>query len=243
MLALENFERRPGELVNALLERCDRIRLTAAAYYVDYEDLQRTSIFFGPNGSVQSFVLNAEEAEIYGVEFELLLNPVPDLMINLGYGLAKSNYDLYCDFISPIGAAGTPNAKCGAGKLDYADVRNFANTPENNVSAGIQYTYRMAKASVTGRLDYYWQSETVLQNGDNPLAGMGSYGLLHARLTVGDINLPGDAGSIDIAFWGRNLTDEEYRPFGIDFSRYIVQTFGAQRTYGIDVNYRFGTML
>jgi iron complex outermembrane receptor protein len=220
----------------------NRVRLTAAAYYVDYNDLQRTSIFFGPGGSIQSFVLNAEEAEIYGVEFELLLNPVEDLMINLGYGLAKSNYDLYCDFTNPFNP-GAPNAKCAAGKTDYAKQRNFANTPENNVTAGIQYTYQLPKASITGRLDYYWQSETVLQNGDNPLAGMGSYGLLHARLTVGDINLPGDGGSLAIAFWGRNLTDEEYRPFGIDFGRYIVQTFGAERTYGIDVNYRFGTML
>jgi len=220
----------------------DRARLTFAGYWVDYTDLQRTSIFFDPmSGAVQSFVLNAEEAEIWGVELELLLNPIDDLMINLGYGLAKSDYGLYCDF--PLVTPGVPNAKCPAGKTDFSSERNFANTPEHNVSVGGQYTMRFDKASVTGRIDYYWQSETLLQNGDNPLAGEGTYGLLHARLTVGEIMLPGDAGSFDISFWGRNLTDEEYRPFGIDFGNYIVQTFGIRRTYGIDVSYRFGTML
>lgn len=219
----------------------DRVRVNFAGFWMDYEDLQRTSILFLPGGFVQSFVLNAEEAEIAGVELEVLLNPIDNLFLNVGYGWAKTDYGLYCDI--DLSFAAPPDPRCPAGSIDFSDVRNFANTPEHNVTAGAQYTIPFSRFDLIGRIDYYWQSETVLQNGNNPLAGQGDYNLLHARLAVAGIQLPDDAGTLDIAFWGRNLTDEEYRPFGIDFGEYIVQTFGERRTYGVDLTYRFGTML
>ena len=65
--------------------------------------------------------------------------------------------------------------------------------------------------------------------------------LVGARLSLNDISV-GDKGSLRISAWGKNLTDEEYREWGIDFASlgYAGNVFGQPRTYGVDLVYRFG---
>ena len=65
--------------------------------------------------------------------------------------------------------------------------------------------------------------------------------LVGARLSLNDISA-GDKGSMRISAWGKSLTDEEYREWGIDFASlgYAGNVFGQPRTYGVDLVYRFG---
>jgi len=70
---------------------------------------------------------------------------------------------------------------------------------------------------VSGRVDWSWRDEVWLQNGDNRDATMGDLGLLSARLSFQNMQLPGEWGSLEFALWGKNLLDEEYYEFGIDF--------------------------
>ena len=63
--------------------------------------------------------------------------------------------------------------------------------------------------------------------------------LVDARISLNDIGA-GD-GRFRVSVWGKNLTDEEYRLFGIDFGTlgFSNAVFGTPRTYGLDVVYNF----
>ena len=64
---------------------------------------------------------------------------------------------------------------------------------------------------------------------------IGDYGLLNARLTLGDI--PG-LGGVRASLWGRNLTDKNYYIMQFNVGR-PGALFGEPRTYGIDLNVEF----
>jgi iron complex outermembrane receptor protein len=48
-------------------------------------------------------------------------------------------------------------------------------------------------------------------------------------------------GSLRVSLWGKNLTDEEYRNWGIDFGSlgFAGDVYGEPRTYGLDVSYQY----
>jgi len=212
----------------------NRLRLNLAGFLMDYEDLQRTALAVLSNGTIGSTTVNAGRAEVNGLELELLWAPLDNLLINASYGLSKADYKEFID-----------------NGVNVADTRNFGQTPENNVSAGIEYTIgEFSFGRMVLRSDFYWQDETLLQNGDEPLAGDDPYEVVNARLTLYDARLPGLGGTFDISLFGKNILDEHYRPFGIDYYTssgrtlpWIVQGFGPPRTYGIEIEWSFGSMV
>lgn len=67
--------------------------------------------------------------------------------------------------------------------------------------------------------------------------------LMNARLGLSEISL-GNAGSMRVAVWGRNLQDEEYKVYGADLGvgqglGYAGSSFGTPRSYGIDFVYEY----
>ena len=65
--------------------------------------------------------------------------------------------------------------------------------------------------------------------------------MINARVSLNNISL-GDVGELRISAWGKNLTDEEYEEWGIDFASlgFAGNTFGRARTYGLDLVFNFG---
>jgi iron complex outermembrane receptor protein len=99
----------------------------------------------------------------------------------------------------------------------------------------MNWGYLDARFNVTYQDDQLFSS-SVYGNSD-------SYTLYSARFGVSEIQL-GDAGSVRVAIWGNNLTDEEYVAYGQDLGvnqglGYAGISFGAPRTYGIDFTYEF----
>ena len=214
----------------------DRLTFNGAGYFYDYTDLQRTTIVDlstgAPGADVAPAVINAEQAHIWGIELEARANPIDEITLNAFYGLTRASYLTYVDFV-PGGGGAT---------RDFADERAFSNVPEHQLGVGGQLDYPLFSwASFVLRLDYTWQSATVLQNGTNPLAGQAAFGLLHGRVALTDIDLR-SGGLLTIAVWGRNLLNEQYKPFGIDWSPnsngslpWTVQYFGERRSYGVQL--------
>ena len=66
------------------------------------------------------------------------------------------------------------------------------------------------------------------------------HGLWNARLSASDIRV-GAHGSVEIALWGRNLTDKEYDAAAVDnlpqADRAVV--WGEPRSFGVDLSYHF----
>jgi iron complex outermembrane receptor protein len=64
--------------------------------------------------------------------------------------------------------------------------------------------------------------------------------LINARVTFSELAIADE--KLTIAGWVRNLTDEEYREWGIDFGGaigLINNTYRETRSYGIDLIYEF----
>ena len=93
---------------------------------------------------------------------------------------------------------------------------------------------------MTARLDWSYQDDYVpyVNPVQNAVSQIESYDLLNARLTLSEIPV-GDGQSLQIAAWGKNLTDEDYRVSTIPFGLWTVSYFGEPRTYGVELSYQF----
>jgi iron complex outermembrane recepter protein len=82
------------------------------------------------------------------------------------------------------------------------------------------------------------QSSQHLDDRDTALDQEG-YQLINASVNWAQI-----AGTnLELRLWGRNLTDQKYKVGGVgilDVAGFSSALWGAPRTYGIDLTYRFG---
>lgn len=196
----------------------NRMTLNVAAYYNQFNDLQ-VDAFVPP---VNSRTDNAGEATTKGVEIEWVARLTEGFTADAFYAYMDSEFD---EYIIP-------------GLGDVAGARAVPQAPEHQAKLGLEYAFPMTSfGQFSARLDYLWQDE-FWSNPD--LTNVNdSYGLLNGRVQLTDIPLP--KGSIRVALWGKNLTDEEYTVLTTDFSggTGLIQAaqFGMPRTYGLDFIY------
>src|SRR5690606_10931257 len=101
------------------------IRSNIAAFYAEYEDIQRRVVVIipGPPPRPQATTANAAAATLYGAQFDISANPTPELRLNLGYGYVHSEYDSFVDAV-----------------VGDASGNKFAQAPEHTVSFSTSYT-------------------------------------------------------------------------------------------------------
>ncbi|MBP6050268.1 MAG: hypothetical protein KA739_00370, partial [Pseudomonadales bacterium] len=63
------------------------------------------------------------------------------------------------------------------------------------------------------------------------------YALVNARITLSE--LPFESVDASIAVWGKNLADEDYQIFGIDYAQFQTGSFGDPRSFGVDLRMEF----
>lgn len=195
-----------------------RMTLNVAAYYNEYTDLQ-VDAFVPP---VNSRTDNAGEVTTKGVEIEWVARLTEGFTVDAFYAYMDAEFEEY--IVPSFG--------------DVADLRAVPQAPENQAKVGLEYAFPMTSfGQFSARLDYLWQDE-FWSNPD--LTNVNdSYGLWNGRIQLTDIPLP--KGSIRLALWGKNLSDEEYTVLTTDFSggTGAVQAaqFGMPRTYGFDFIY------
>jgi iron complex outermembrane recepter protein len=198
----------------------DRVRLNAAAFYSDYDDIQINTQSDPADPSITD-VLNAGRAVIKGVEVDLTALITENLSLNLNYG------HLSPEFRELLGADG----------VDRADDVTMINAPDHKYSIDLAWTLpRTPIGAPSLNLGYTWQDDMNTST-SNPTFIVESYGLFNARMTLADI--PGiPAGSLRASVWGKNLSDEEYY---ISLFSVVVPAalYGEPRSYGIDLTYEF----
>ncbi len=209
-----------------------RLRLNAAAYFSDYQDIQLNfSDASTPADVRDTIVINAGEAEISGLELDLTALLSQGLTATFSYAYQDPKFTKIVD---PDDASVT--------EQDFV----FSNAPENQYNIGLNYSYPLRNGAVNASLNYNWVDERFdTQKSDEAASGasvIDSYGLLSAFLEIADIDT--QVGQMTISLWGRNLTDEEY----YTSAPVVLQTIGAYEkivtwgeplTYGIDLVYNF----
>lgn len=211
----------------------NRLRLNAAVYSYEYEDLQEYSVIF--TGGLPSLVIRSQDAEGDGFEMDLTWAATENLTLSANYNYLDTEITEY-----PL-LAGETAADDRTGK-------SLPNVADETYSVGAEYILPVADVGdLIFRADYSYVGErdADLEAAVDPVAAAlrsqyiddleDSYTNLSARIT-----LESAEGDWNVSLWGKNLTDEEHL---INMDAVVVGTVAgiraAPRTYGIDVGYSF----
>ncbi|MAT52765.1 MAG: hypothetical protein CMK32_16435 [Porticoccaceae bacterium] len=229
----------------------DRLRANVAAFYMEGEDVQRIINAFNSAGTgLTQFNTNTGDTEIQGLELELTAIPWDGMEINFSAAVLDGEY---------VSGSFTEERFDSQGNVVTVDRSNeeIPRLPELTYSIGATQRFNLDIGELTAHLDYSYIDDqalvTVTGTPDpNPVidaqnradakfvndnATIDGYGLLNARLAL-QLNSP----DVEIALWGRNLTDEEYNTNVFESWTalgFLLHNQGNPRTYGASVTYRF----
>ena len=218
-----------------------RLRLNAAIFYMDYQDTQVNSFRAGEGGA-SSVVSNAGELEIQGAELELTAQLSGGLRLSFNYGYTNAEYqEFITQRLNPLTALPEPgpNADPATGNEDISSFATVGRSPKHNGSVILSYDFQpFSFGQLNLRVEGSYQDEMVFHPQLNLFDSTDEQTLVHARATLHDMQVLG--GRLSLALWGRNLTDEEYREWGIDFGTlgFAIDSFKEKRSYGLDLIYR-----
>ena len=200
----------------------NRLQTNVAAFYYEYDDLQVNQFDVG-----QTFIENAAQATGRGLEVEATALFGTRLSVNLGMAYLDTEFTDYLalDTFRPA-----------LGVLDL-DGNSLPRAPEFSASLVVQYDVPLASgATISNRLEYLLQDDVYFTGFNTSFAEGGGYDLLNARIAYGAVS-----GRWEVAVFGKNLTDEAYEiaatVSGINAG--TLELFGAPRTYGLEMRYRF----
>jgi len=195
------------------------LNLSAAVYHSIYKDFQAG--VFVPS-LVTTYIINAGKAKFTGFEVEGTLRPVDGFTINFGGGYVDARYT---DFILPDGT-------------DVTDTYVLSRVPKWNYQAGALYRHDVGAGRLEASLNYSWRSSQYSSITPDPLAKMPSYGLLDGRIALAGIELGGGT-TAELALWGKNLTDKEYKVSAINLGVLTLGQYGDPRSFGGELRIRF----
>lgn len=208
----------------------NRLRLNAAAFYTDYEDIQRSIIVPSTGGNIVTILTNAAEATIWGFELEALASPIDALTLTGSVGYTDPEYDSF-ESLHPL--TGVP--------VDRSD-EPFPDNPDWKLALGARFEQELGPGTAGLQFNYYWQgeidniTETIDPTFPSSAVNIDSYDLGNLRV---DYRL-NDYG-LELAVFVNNLFDQEYRTGFLDLSSlgYGIANAGDPRTYGISIHKDF----
>lgn len=210
----------------------------AAVFFYDYQDAQifnnLTDPIFGlPSQSIS----NAKEMEMWGLDVDVVWHPADGLTLRGAVGYLDSEFVEASLFDS-------------LGNEAVLDGERPQNSPEWSASLLAHYEWSFGGGTMTAQADMSYTDEILFSNG--LLVDDGQGGLVYDRngqlgedaVTLWNARLSwrSSANTIEVAAWGRNITDEEYRSNMFE----LTDTIGADqvlrgtpRSFGFDVSYHF----
>jgi iron complex outermembrane receptor protein len=207
----------------------NRLRINVAVFYNEYDDIQIAQFEAG-SGGASSRIVNAGEATYQGFELDLVALLTEGLTLDLTYGYLDADFDEYLE-----------RDPATDQEVDISNVTTVPRAPEHSGNLGLQYDFQpFSWGQLSARVDVSYTDEFTFHPFNNRYDTADDRTLVNARVSLNEIGL-GGAGRLRISAWGKNLTDEEYREWGIDFAGlgFAGDTYGRPRTYGIDLVYEY----
>lgn len=203
-----------------LLDR--RLRINAAAFTSDYNDIQTYFNDTRPDGSFFLTISNASRARIRGFEVEVTARPFQALTLNGAVGHTDARY-----LEVPRGVPFTVNSR-------------FFETPAWTATLGGELAGEIGsigRASL--RADWSYRSRVFHDVQNSPEIATAPYSLVNARLTW---TPPIANDALDLAVFATNLFNERYIQFGVSaLANLGVSTVqpGRPREWGVSARLRF----
>lgn len=196
----------------------NRVRANLAAFYMDYDNVQRTAVIVVGNTPTAS-TTNAAKAKVTGIEAEL------DVVMN--------------DYFSFGGSLGLLDPEYD----EFIDNGNDRSDEPFTYAADYTYNvYATATAPLSfGELvlhaDYGFKGDIFFDTVDLTRDVQKGYGLLNVRAAL-KLNSP----DIEFAVFGKNVTNEEYNTYILDLNNSLGYTTGfrgAPGVWGAEATIRF----
>ncbi len=231
-----------------------RISILTAFFYYRYENYQVFLFRDSAAAPPALEILNAEEAETYGIEIEGTLLPlqgwapraVEGLRLSANFGWLHGEYLEFGTFIEQLAAGQVFRIP-----VDFSG-EPLQNAPDYKVSGTVEWTFDLGRYGyLVPRYDLQWTDDvffdasagrgTAELKGTNPLPdyaiGQKAYFLHNVRLAY---RTP--TGNVELAGWIRNVDDQVYKTFAFDastLSRIVINFPGEPRTIGVDLTVNF----
>lgn len=195
----------------------------ADIFRTNFSNIQRLVALTLPNGINSNFTANASEARIWGIELEGALELNVGLRLEANYSYNEGKYTRIDPAAAPS-LVGIP----------------FGYLPKHKVSVSVNYDFVKSDSvgRIGGRLNYSYQSRYFGAPAVQPLDYISAFSLINLGLDWDRI-----AGShLDASLFVNNLTNKRYRVG--QYSSYadsgeVISLYGAPRTYGLQLRYRF----
>jgi len=187
----------------------------ASAFYYDYEDYQ-AFVQLGANQTVINLPATA-----YGLEAEIDSHPVDGLTLQLGISALGSNVE---DIVLPDTVT----------EVEH----DMPQAPDLSGNALARYEFALGGGLASVQADVQYTDDFCFTVLCAPVEEEKGYTVLNARVGYG-----AEDGRWEVALFGANLTEEEYRVYAFDsslFAGVVAGVYGKPRTYGVSLMYRFG---
>ncbi len=199
------------------------VRLNIAVFYQEQHDPVEN--FQTVSASTVEFV-SGPTFKVSGLEFDGTILPIPELTLGASLSLLHGSQAAFA------------NSSGASGAYQLVHIPDWA--ASLSASYDIVHTsYGVVRFSVQGNgaASYYTNPGTT--------QAVPSYWLVDARLGLAEIPLGANGGHLEIAAWGKNLTDKSYRNFlyqapgTVPGTNSTFSTYGEPRTYGLAASYKF----
>ena len=234
------------------------LRWNSAIRYSDYTDIQISSFVVdttvaGTVGVPQVALNNAAEAELYGFETEVDWLPTDDFSLKAGIGYTEGDYSEFTEprLVDPADPSqgvfefDRSDEPVGGPELQFNLTARYGFDVGANTRGSVQLTYtyldeqELASPAVSALVNS--RAADLIAMGvfvgeEDDYAVRDEIDLLNGQI---DFQI-GEAWNV--AFWGTNLTDEEYFSAGFAlevFGGLSQRAIGAPRQYGLTVRYDF----
>jgi iron complex outermembrane receptor protein len=206
--------------------RSQRVRINAALFHYDYEDLQLNTPPTGAPVGTFPRVINAAKAIVRGADLELLIRPLGSAFtLSFGATLLDGEFD---EFVSLDPNNPGVNPDRAGNRLPQA--------PEVSANVRGEYVWTLSRGTVALAGEYRRQSATYFNIYEDPALRQAGYGAVNASLQFESAR-----GDWYASLVGRNLTDELYAQTLLrnDPLGGVKVLWAAPRTFGVTFGYRW----
>jgi iron complex outermembrane receptor protein len=176
----------------------DRLRLNAAVYHYDYNNLQVTSLTRAPTGQTSSELENAAQATNTGFELSFDAVPIDPLTVSGGIEIMHSRFTSFPDATISVPLPGGGNTTVSGSAQGFM----VPHSPDFSGNLTVQYRMTTAYGMVVSSLNGSYESQFAW-DADNRLKQK-PYGLLNGSIEW----MPDDAWLVKL--WAKNITNTHY---------------------------------
>lgn len=224
------------------------LQVDLTAFYYDYQDLQVFQLEQDTGGTPLFQLINAEEAEIYGVELDLHASPIEGLDLRYHMSWLESEYGKFGQTIYTVRRTPPPAPNVIIeNPIDYSGNR-LIGSPVWSLGGAVEYAFLVGRfGELIPRFSFSWKDKVffdpaegkgALQDLPDDTIAQDAYWQFHAGLMY---RSPGQR--FEVTGWVRNLTDEHYKVTSFDVTtppyQFVLDVYGPPRTYGFTVSVYF----